>query len=138
MTKIKHGFIINFDALIALSFVFFAMLIIASQNYNPASPGSIYLKQLSMDTVSVIEKTGLVTKTLNGNATPMQEVLESTPKMACLRFSIINAIGNVITIAEKSDCTNQQDVNIQTTFGPVYYNGSKYLLKSESWFRKEG
>lgn len=137
MNEWKKGFVINMDAIIALSFVFFALVIIASQSYYPKTPGSIYLKQLTLDTVMILEKTGRINTALDGNITSVQEIVEATPPLACMRFTIINSAGNAITLTEKSNCNETAGLDIQTSASPVFYNGSKYMLKSESWFRKE-
>ncbi len=131
------GFIINLDAVIALSFVLFVMILIGSQSYNPRAPGSIYLKQLTLDTITVLEKTGRIDQAIGGNTSAVQEIVEATPKLACMDVSILNSTESTIAVIVKSDCTETAGLDIQTVTRPVLYQGSKYIIKTESWFRKE-
>ncbi|VVC02930.1 Uncharacterised protein [Candidatus Bilamarchaeum dharawalense] len=131
------GFIINLDAAVAVSFILFAMIIIASQSYNPRAPTGIYLKQLTLDTITVLEKTGRLEQALDGNSSALNEVVEATPKLACISLTVSDIKGNVMTTTTKSDCTDHSDLNIQVTARPIIYNGTSYVITSESWLRKE-
>ena len=132
-----RGFIITLDAVVALTFFLFAITILMSQSYQPRAPGGIYLKQLSLDTINVIEKTGRIDQALGGNLSATQEVIEATPKLACISISILDNAGNVVAQAVKSDCTENEGLDMQTTASPTIYQGGYYIIKSESWFRKE-
>lgn len=131
------GFVITFDAVIALSFVLFAMMIIANQSYYPKTAGEIYLKQLTLDVITVLEKTGRIDQAIAGNSSAIQEVLEATPKLACIGITIIDTNGIIVSNITKSDCTETADLNIQTTASPALYQNNKYIIKSEAWLRKE-
>ena len=131
------GFIINLDAVVALSFIFFAILIITSQSYHPRAPGGIYLKQLTLDTITVLEKTGRVDRAMSGNVSAISEVVEATPKLACIAVSIYDSNGLLILSSTKSDCTEKTDLDIQTTAGLIMYQQNRYVIKTEAWFRKE-
>ena len=132
-----RGFVITLDAVVAISFLLFAMIIITSQSYQPRTPGDIYLKQLTLDIITVLEKTGRIDQALDGNVSAIQEVIEATPKLACMKLSIMNATGDVVATTIKSDCTETTGLDIQTAARPVLYQGGTYIIKSESWFRKE-
>ncbi|MDD5171974.1 MAG: hypothetical protein PHF60_02965 [Candidatus ainarchaeum sp.] len=131
------GYVITLDAVVAISFFLFAIVIIMSQTYQPRAPGGIYLKQLTLDTLTVLEKTGAIDQALGGDITPIQDMLEATPTLACMDISIMNASGDVMLSVVKNDCTETTDVDIQTTAKPAVYQGGRYIIKSESWFRKE-
>ncbi len=135
--KGMRGFIINLDAVIALSFVLFVMILIGSQSYNPRTPGGIYLKQLTMDTLTVLEKTNRINQAIGGNTSAIQEIVEATPKLACMDISILNSTEGVVAVVVKSDCTETAGLDIQTVARPVLYQGNQYIIKTESWFRKE-
>jgi len=131
------GFAITLDAVVAMSFVLFAMMIITTQTYQPRAPGGIYLKQLTLDALTVMEKTGAVDKALDNNASAIQTIVEATPKLACMSISILNASGNMTASVVKSDCAETAGLDMQVSARPVLYQGSMYMIKSESWFRKE-
>ncbi len=132
-----RGFAITLDAAVAISFFLFAIMIIASQSYQPRAPGAVYLKQLTMDTLTVLEKTGRIGQAIDGNTSSIQELMEATPKLACMDISIANITGDVVATAVKGDCAETAGLDVQTTARPVLYQGSRYVIKSASWFRKE-
>jgi hypothetical protein len=131
------GFAISLDALVAITFMLFVMMMVATQTYQPTGSGGIYLKQLTQDATTVAEKTGAFDRALTGNTSSMQRIIESTPKLACLGFTIKDKAGNVIISAVKSDCNETIGLDVQTTVRPVLYQGSMYVIKTDSWFRKE-
>ena len=130
------GFVITLDAVIALSFIVFALVIIESQSYTPTTPGRIYLKQLSLDTVTVLIKTGGIDQALGGNISRMQGVIEATPKLACMNISVLDSVGQIAVNAVKGDCNETAGSDMQTTVSPEVYQGNIYTIRSESWFRK--
>ncbi|MFH1521026.1 MAG: hypothetical protein ABID61_05255 [Candidatus Micrarchaeota archaeon] len=131
------GFAISLDAVIALSFVLFAMMIIATQSYYPKAPGEIYLKQLTLDVVTVLEKTGRMNQAIDGNSSAIQELLETTPKLACIEITIVDTNEIIVSNITKSDCTETTDLDIQITASPLLYKNNNYIIKSETWLRKE-
>ncbi|MGV8085393.1 MAG: hypothetical protein ACP5N9_04040 [Candidatus Bilamarchaeum sp.] len=132
------GFIITLDAAIAILFVLFAILIISNQSYIQKAPGTIYLKQLTMDLLTIMHKTGRFSQALEGNSSAVSEIIEATPHLACIQVSIINVSGNDVFNMTKNDCNSTTNVDIQATSMPLLYNGSDYIVRSESWLRKEG
>ena len=131
------GFAVTLDAILAMSFFLFIMIIIAGQTYQPRAPGGIYLKQLNLDVITVLEKTGRIENALDGNDSSIQEILEATPTLACMEISVLNDADEVIINAIKSDCNETTDLDIQTSARPVIYQDDMYIIKSWSWFRKE-
>ncbi|MDD5340016.1 MAG: hypothetical protein PHV13_02080 [Candidatus ainarchaeum sp.] len=132
-----RGFAITLDAVIALSFFLFAMLLMSGQTYQPMAPGSIYLKQLTLDTLAVLEKTGRLGRALDGNNSGVEEVLEATPKLACIQLSILDSEGNPAAVLAKNDCNETGGLDMQVVSRPVLHNGIMYVVRSESWLRKE-
>ncbi|MBI5223285.1 hypothetical protein HY990_02590 [Candidatus Micrarchaeota archaeon] len=132
------GMIITFDSMIALTFVLIAMLLISSQSYHPRAPGTIYLKQLSLDTITVLDKTGRFNQLLDGNSSGVEQVLEATPNLACMDISLINITGSIVGSVTKSDCNYTSDLDVQVTSGSTKYLGGDYIVRAESWLKKEG
>jgi hypothetical protein len=131
------GFAITLDAVVAMSFVLFAMMIITTQTYQSRAPGGIYLKQLSLDAMTVMEKTGAIEQALDNNASAMQTIIEASPKLACMSVSILNVSGDVMSEMQKSDCAEISGLDVEVSARPVLYQGNMYVIRAESWFRKE-
>jgi hypothetical protein len=132
-----RGFAITTDAVVAISFFLFAIAMISSQVYYPRAPGSIYLKQLTMDMLTVLEKSGRLGMALEGNSSAAREVLESTPVSACMYVTVSNATGGVAAVLAKGGCEEVEGQDIQVTVRPLFHNRTQYLARSEAWFRKE-
>lgn len=132
------GFAATLDSVVAISFLFFALALIATQTYEPRAPGGVYLKQLTLDTLTVLEKTGRLGSAIDGNESAIPEVLEATPHLSCVSISIINSTGDEFIYAEKSGCTDSEELDLQVATLPLVHRGEYYIVKSESWFRKEG
>lgn len=132
-----RGFAITLDAVVAISFFMFAMLIVATQTYNPRAPGGIYLKQLTLDTLTVLEKTGRIGQAIEGNTSGIYEVLQATPELACMRLFILNSTYDVVTDVTKSGCNETAGLDMQVASKPAMHMGRSYIIKSESWFHKE-
>jgi hypothetical protein len=131
------GFVITLDAMVGLMLFMLLMIVLAGQSYHPRSPGNIYLKQLTLDTMSVLEKTGGAEAALLGNSSRMQELLEATPELSCIRLSIIDGSGSIVTSAARADCGDSTGLDMQTASRPLIFRGDGYILRAESWFRKE-
>ncbi|MFH0737279.1 MAG: hypothetical protein V1827_01365 [Candidatus Micrarchaeota archaeon] len=132
-----RGFAITMDAVVALSFVVFAMIIIASQAYSPRAPEAVYLKQLTLDVLSVSEKTGAFDRALGGDPSSLQEILESTPYLACMDIAILDGDGEIIAGAAKAGCNETSGQDVQTLIRPLMHQGRMYIAKTGSWFHKE-
>jgi hypothetical protein len=129
-----RGFAITLDSIVALTFVLFAMVIISTENYQPTAPGEIYLKEVTLDALTVLEKTGGIPPLLNGNTTPAYQLVEAMPGSMCMEVSVVNSYGAVVAEIAKSGCNNSEGLDIQTVAMPMMYNGSQYVVTSESWF----
>lgn len=131
------GFLITLDSAVALLFVLVALIIIASQGINPHLPGNIYLKQLSMDIVKVLEKTGGFDDALLGNSSKVTQVLEATPVSTCFEIQLINSTGTTLQSYTKSECTDKTDADIQVTTSVTYMQNKYYTIREEAWQRRE-
>jgi hypothetical protein len=132
-----RGLVITLDSLFALSIFVFVMILLAGQAYTARTPGNVYLKQLTLDALTVLEKTGRVDAALLNDTDAMQDVIEATPDSACIRVTLINASGNAVAAAARADCTDNLGLDLQVASMPVMHRGSEYILRAESWFRKE-
>ena len=131
------GFAATLDSVVAISFLFFALALIATQTYEPRAPGSVYLKQLTLDTLTVLEKTGRLGSAIDGNTSAIPEILEATPSLSCMSVSILDSTGETFTAFTKIGCNDSQGLDIQSATLPIAHGGEYYIVRSESWFRKE-
>jgi hypothetical protein len=114
-----------------------ALIIIASQSINPHLPGNIYLKQLSMDLIKVLEKTGGFEDALLGNSSKVTQVLEATPSLSCFEIQLINSTGTTLQSHTKSNCGNKTGADIEITTTLTYMQNKYYIIREESWQRRE-
>lgn len=131
------GLAVTLDAVVAITFFLLVLAVITAQAYQPRAPGSIYLKQVTLDVLTVLEKTGRIDMALYGNLSAMQEVVEATPELACMRISVINSTGDVVVSSLKGGCTESAGLDMQVASRPAIYLDGKYVVRAESWFRKE-
>ncbi len=130
------GFIITLDSATAITFLFFAALIISTQNLDPHSPNGIYLKSLSIDSLTVLQKSGMADLALSGNSTCLPQIVEATPKFVCMNITMFNVTGDQVISYVKNGCNDTTDQDIQTTSMMILFNNSNYVARSVSWLSK--
>lgn len=136
MNGSKNGFLLATDGIIALGILLIVFAIITNQIFQPAVPRAIYLKQLSLDTLKVLEYDGRIGAALDGNTSAVREVLEFLPVNTCMQLNI-ESIANgssVITVA-RPGCSGFGS-QLQTAYRTVVSGGARYIVKMESWFGK--
>jgi hypothetical protein len=130
------GYVITVDALVALSFLFLASLLIYSQTFHPQAPYGVYLKQFTLDVLTVMEKSGALEEGVEENSTEMRWLVESTPDLMCMQVSIINSSNQQIALVSKTHC-GEFGREFQVASRPFVHDGEMYMVKAESWYRKE-
>ncbi len=129
------GFVITLDAVIAISFFLFAIIIITTQIYQPRSPNDIYLKELTLDTITVLEKTGGIDQAIEGNISAVQVLLQATPDLACMDITIYNSTGDVVASTVKSGCNYTEGLDMQAAAASERFNQENFMVQTESWFK---
>ncbi len=128
----KKGFVFTIDATFALLIFAITLLLISHQIFQDPTPRSTYLKQISSDTITVLEKTGKLGQMLGSNSTEVRQVLDSLPQSVCAQVSLMSQSGNTTTIT-RPGCTNYQK-ELQIIRSPYIYGGSFYTTEIKSWF----
>jgi hypothetical protein len=131
-----RAFIITVDAIIAVGFFIVAMTLLSSQTFQPVAPRGVYLKQFTLDTLNVMDETGALGNALTGNSTPMHKILQNTPELACMQVSLIDETGTTLATITKITC-GEFGRELQTTAKPFLLEGNRYIVRAESWYRKE-
>lgn len=131
-----RAFLITVDAIIAIGFFVIAMALISSQTFQPAAPRGVYLKQLTLDMLNVIDETGALDNAMSGNSTPMHEILHNTPELSCMQVTITDEAGEAVATISKVGC-GEYGRELQTTTRVFLWEDERYLIRAESWYRKE-
>ncbi len=129
------AFVITMDSLAALSLVFIAAFLLLSQTFQPDASRSIYLKRLSLDVLTVLEKGGQLGQAVEGNSTAVRVVLEAMPDFACMQLSLVDEQGDTVATMVKKDC-GEVGLELQTTTKPLVHKGDVYMATLQSWSRK--
>lgn len=131
-----RGFIITTDGIMGLVFFLFILSLISSYSFKQTTTNEIYLKQFSMDFLSVMEKSGRVGALVGGDSTSVREVIDRTPIGLCLEYSATDSSGNRISTVTKTGCGSHGNL-LQTVSRPFIYNESHYIATVRSWYRSE-
>ena len=131
-----RAFLITVDAIIAIGFFVIAMALISSQTFQPVAPRGVYLKQLTLDTLNVIDETGALEMAMSGNSTPMHTILHNTPELSCMQITVTDRTGEAVATISKVGC-GEYGRELQTTARPFLWEGERHLVRAESWYRKE-
>jgi len=131
-----RGFIITFDALLAVSLLFVAALIMYTQTFQPVAPRGVYLKQVTLDVMTVMEKTGRIGIAIDGNSSAVREIMEATGESVCMQLTLKSSNGTSIATISKTGCSDYGK-ELQVAIQPVFYNGNSYIAKAESWYNKQ-
>jgi len=111
------------------------LMLISAQPFQSYAPKGLYLKMLVMDVLSVLEKTGRLGDAMEQNTTGVHEVLETTSSSVCLQLTIEDKSGAPVATISKSGC-EEAGGELQTLKRLFVHDGSVYVIKSKSWYRK--
>lgn len=132
----KRGFVITIDAIAALSFMLLSLYFIQSTSFNPVILKGTQLKQLSLDTLSVLEKTGRLSDVVDGNSTAAREIFLYTPESVCMQLSVAASNGTVIATIDKPACGGIGS-EVQINYGIFRSDGETYTSTLRSWYKQE-
>jgi hypothetical protein len=132
----KKGFVITLDAIAALSFMLLSLYFIQSTSFNPVILKGTALKQLSLDTLSVLEKTDRLGLVIDGNSTAAREILLATPEAVCMQLAIAARNGTVIATIDKPACGGI-GTEVQISYGLFRADDELYQTTLRSWYKQE-
>jgi hypothetical protein len=136
LKKNMRAFLITTDGVIAMLVLLIAVMLIGTEWFRPLAPDGLYLKQVSLDVLSILELKGIIDDAIDGDANKIRELFEATPKSMCFQYTIKNVMNgtDVMTIL-KIDCDTYEK-ELQTAYNVVIHNGVIYSGKLESWYKK--
>ncbi len=129
------AFIISLDSLVAVSVMFLMLYLMFSQDFHPAAPRGVYLKQLSLDALSVLEKSGRLSQMVAGNSTAVREILGAAPQSVCMQVSLADEAGAPLAAAIRPGC-GEVGPERQTAATVLSYGGDLYLVRMDSWYKE--
>ncbi|MFH0884326.1 MAG: hypothetical protein V1861_01290 [Candidatus Micrarchaeota archaeon] len=129
------AFIISLDSFVAVSVMFLILFLMFSQDFHPTAPRGVYLKQLSLDALSVLEKSGRLGQMVNGNNSMVREILDAAPQSVCMQVSLADEAGTPLATVLRPGCeTVKSEKQVAATI--LAYGGRVYLVRMESWYRE--
>lgn len=131
-----RGFVITTDAIMGLVFFFLIIGLLSSYNFKQTTTNEIYLKDFTMDFLTVMEKTERIDGLIEGDSTRLREIIDRTPVALCLELSATDSAGNRISTITKQGCGAHGNL-LQTTSRPFIYNETYYTATVQSWYRSE-
>ena len=134
--EMKKGFVITIDAIAALSFMLLSLYYIQSASFNPLVLKGTQLKQLSFDTISVLEKSGRLSEVVDGNSTAAREILLYSPESVCMQLSIAAENGTVIATIDKPGCKGIGS-EVQVSYSLFLHDGDVDSATIRSWYKQE-
>ncbi len=132
----RRGFVITLDSIAALSLLLISLYFVQSTSFNPVMLKGTALKQISLDTMSVLEKSGRLDDIFFVNGTSASEVLLATPPQVCMELSVTQANGSVVATIGKPGC-GQPVTESQVVYGTFSSGGVMFGTTLQSWYSQE-
>ncbi len=130
------AFVITMDALVAISVLFIALLVLSTMTFHPYAPRGVYLKQLTLDTLTLMDKTGKLGPAVEGNSAGIRRLLDATPELVCMQVSITDSNDEVIATIPKNNC-GETGRELQVATRRFLYSGEPHNVRAQSWYRRE-
>ncbi|MBI5133762.1 MAG: hypothetical protein HZA83_03535, partial [Thaumarchaeota archaeon] len=109
--------------------------IMYTQTFQPVAPKGVYLKQVTMDAMKVLEKTGRLGAAIGGNSSAVREIMQATGESVCMQLTIKDSNDLAVATIAKPGCTDYGK-ELQVIVQPLHYSGNNYMVKAESWYKK--
>jgi hypothetical protein len=135
-TRERKGFVITLDAIAALSLMLITLYFVQSAKFDPVALKGTELKQISLDTMTVLEKSGRISEVFFVNGTSVSEVLTATPPQVCMELTVTAENGSVVTVLDKPGC-GQAVSESQYVYGAFRAGGVVFSSTLKSWYNQE-
>ena len=132
----RRGFVITLDAIAALSLLLLSLYFVQSTSFNPVMLKGTALKQLSLDTMTVLEKSGRLSDVFYLNGTSASEVLQATPEQVCMELTVAEENGSVVAVIGKPGCGAPVS-ETQVLYGMFRSGGVVFSTTLQSWYNQE-
>lgn len=139
----SKGFAISIDSILAI-FVFFSIILTSVfylSQIQSTAPSSNYLKEFSMDALTVLEKSGkLENAILNNRSNELRTFLNKMPFQICMEIKLYSASESMPKIVLlRSGC--ERDYTEMTSIRRSFlvqqnYDLNYYYAELNSWYRR--
>lgn len=130
-----RAYVLTLDAMFAIMLLFLAVSLLGTEWFRPLASDGLYLKQVSLDTLSLLEATGGLDMALDGNITAAREVFELLPKSVCMDMAIKNAGSDAIVANVTKLACNNRSGELQTSFSMFIHENETYKSELKSWYK---
>lgn len=132
----RRGFVITLDAIAALSLMLLSLYFVQSASFSPMMLKGTALKQLSLDAMAVLEKSGRLGDVFYLNGTSASEVLQATPEQVCMELTVAEENGSVAAVIDKPGCGAPVS-ETQVVYGMFRSGGAVFSSTLRSWYNQE-
>lgn len=131
------GYIFTLDSMFALLLTLTIVILISSQVFEPRVSRDMYLKQISEDTLTVLEKSGGLGQFATGtNNTPAREILRLSSESICIKLELYDEHSLNKSIV-KSNCNQSSSGEIEVFYRFYTRGNDNYFVKSYAWYAGE-
>lgn len=132
-----RGVLITIDAILAVGMLLLAVMLLGTEWFRPLAPDGFYLKQVSLDTLNLMESRGILDSVMNNNESTARDLFEKLPKSVCMQVIITMPTSEEpIATVTRTDC-GSYGKELQVVYGNFIYENEIYSVRLESWYRKE-
>ncbi len=132
-----RGFLITMDAAVGVMFMFVIAALVSGQTFQPSAPAQVYLKQVTLDTLSVLRGSGALDEAIGGNSTQALLIMQASGGQTCMQISISDSSGSAVATLAKAGCGNAGS-GLQTAAMPFVHQGEPYMVEAEAWTKEGG
>jgi hypothetical protein len=132
----SRGFVITLDTILALSLMLLSLYFVQSMSFNPVMLKGTGLKQISLDAMSVLEKSGRLDSVFFLNGTSAEEVLLATPQQVCMELTVAAENGSVVATISKPGC-GEPIAESQVVYGMFRSGGVVFSSTLQSWYNQQ-
>ncbi|MEW6329670.1 MAG: hypothetical protein AB1468_06195 [Candidatus Micrarchaeota archaeon] len=132
--KMKNGFVLSLDAVLALLVALLMLGIIFSYlNIRASALSSNYLSQISMDALALMEKNGALNDAVAGNSSKANDALRALPPSVCVDLKITDSTGKLKLLLKRPRCGGYEKELITARRSFIYGNDF-YIAQAEAWY----
>ncbi|MEW6749335.1 MAG: hypothetical protein AB1295_06540 [Candidatus Micrarchaeota archaeon] len=129
------AFFLSMDALAAVSIMLLMMVLLSAQDFHPVAPGGVYLKDLSMDALSVMAQDGRLRSMADGNASAVRELMDALPSSVCMEVTLQEPGEEPLATVSRQGCW-EFGKELQSLSAPFVRGDDLYLVTMRSWYRR--
>ena len=130
-----NAFALTMDAILALLIMMLVVVIIAAAPFQNFTPRSVYLKQIALDELTILEKMNMTGRVIDGNTTSLREMLIYMPSSVCSSIEITESLSLNKTIISQPDCGIPPGGELQTAYSTFIHRNNFYIIRSQNWYR---